>query len=78
VYAGDDQYFDCGGAFYSSADAGFQVVQPPVGATVDSLPQGAEQKVVNGTTYYLFGAAYYQPFYSGSSVIYQVVPDPTA
>jgi hypothetical protein len=48
-----------------------------VGASVDSLPEGAQPKVINGTTYYLFGAAYYRPFYSGSSVIYQVVPDPT-
>jgi hypothetical protein len=42
------------------------------------FPRGAQQKVINGTTYYLFGAAYYQPFYSGSSVIYQIVSDPTA
>jgi hypothetical protein len=31
---------------------------------------------IKGTTYFTFGGAYYQPFYSGSSVIYEVVAKP--
>ena len=32
---------------------------------------------VLGTAYFEFGGAYYRPFYSGSSVIYEVVAKPT-
>ena len=37
---------------------------------------GAVDQNINGTTYFIFGSAYYRPFYSGSSVIYQVVAKP--
>jgi len=40
------------------------------------LPSGAVDQNINGTTYFVFGGAYYRPFYSGSSVIYQVVAKP--
>jgi len=33
---------------------------------------------VNGATYFSFGGAYYQPFYGGSDVIYQIVSNPSA
>jgi hypothetical protein len=47
-----------------------------VGATVSTLPSGAVDQHINGTTYFTFGGAWYRPFYSGSSVIYQVVAKP--
>jgi hypothetical protein len=31
---------------------------------------------IKGTTYFAYGGAYYRPFYSGSSVIYEVVAKP--
>jgi len=44
--------------------------------TVTSLPNGAVSENVKGTAYFQFGDAYYRPFYSGSSVIYEVVAKP--
>ena len=55
---------------------GYKVIPPPVGATVTTLPNGAVDQNVNGTTYFTFGGAFYRPFYSGSSVIYEVVAKP--
>jgi len=70
---------DCGGAFYATAPngAGYKVIPPPIGSTVNTLPVGAVDRSINGTTYFTFGGAYYRPFYSGSSVIYEVVANPT-
>jgi len=52
------------------------VSPPPIGSTVSSLPSGAVDQNIHGTTYFVFGGAYYRPFYSGSSVIYEVVAKP--
>ena len=48
----------------------------PVGATVDSLPDGATSETVDGVAYFVFAGTYYRPFYSGSNVIYMVVANP--
>ena len=42
-----------------------------------SLPNGAVSETIKGTAYFRFGDAYYRPFYSGSTVIYEVVAKPT-
>ena len=76
VYVGSATDLDCGGAFYSTVQNGYQVVPPPIGSTVSALPSGAVDQNIDGTTYFVFGGAYYRPFYSGSSVIYQVVAKP--
>jgi hypothetical protein len=39
---------------------------------------GAVATTVNGATYFTFGGGYYQPFYGGSDVIYQIVSNPSA
>jgi hypothetical protein len=44
-----------------------------IGSTVTTLPNGAVDQNIKGQTYFVFGSAYYRPFYSGSSVIYEVV-----
>jgi hypothetical protein len=43
---------------------------------VTSLPDGAVAENIKDTAYFRFGDAYYRPFYSGSSVIYEVVAKP--
>jgi hypothetical protein len=55
---------------------GYKVIPPPVGSTVTTLPDGAVDQNIKGTTYFTFGGAFYRPFYSGSSVIYEVVAKP--
>ncbi|MFO1067620.1 MAG: hypothetical protein U1E14_03765 [Geminicoccaceae bacterium] len=44
---------------------------------MQTLPNGAIPDTIKGTTYYSFGGAWYQPFYSGSHVIYEVVAKPS-
>ncbi len=56
---------------------GYKVIPPPIGATVTTLPSGATDQNIKGTTYFAYGGAYYRPFYSGSTVIYEVVANPT-
>jgi hypothetical protein len=76
VYVGSATELDCGGAFYARVENGYKVSPPPVGSTVSTLPSGAVDQNIKGTTYFVFGDAYYRPFYSGSSVIYEVVAKP--
>lgn len=76
VYVGGVTDLDCGGAFYAPVAGGYQVIPPPVGATTWTLPDGAADENVGGVTYFAYGGAYYRPFYSGSSVFYEVVPNP--
>jgi len=77
VFVGPTAYNNCGGAFYKQVDTGFQIVPAPVGAIVNELPISATEITVNGVKYFIFGGAYYRPFYSGSSVVYQIAPNPT-
>jgi len=63
--------------FYKPAGQGYKIVQPPVGVLVTSIPEGAANVTVNGAKYFEFGGIWYRPFYSGSDVVYQTVPNPT-
>jgi hypothetical protein len=67
---------DCGGAFDAAVSGGYKVISPPVGATTCTLPDGAVNENIGGVTYFTYGGAYYRPYYSGSSVFYEVVPKP--
>jgi len=75
---GSSIYSDCGGIYYQQVGNGWQVVDPPVGAMITQLPEGAMEQNVSGATYYLYANAYFQPFYNGSDVVYMIVEDPTA
>ena len=55
----------------------YEVVAPPVGATVPYLPDESTEQTVNGKKYYVYEAAYYRPFVSDGETIYMVVSDPT-
>ena len=68
--------YNCNGAFYSAVGNGYAVIPAPVGALVTSLPSGAVDQTVGGTTYFTFGGAWYRPMYSGGSVTYLVVSKP--
>ncbi len=84
VCVNDKEYGYSNGAYCEAkppkeegADPTFEVVTPPPGATVDSLPDGATSETVKGTAYFVYASAYYRPFYSGSDVVYVVVEKPT-
>lgn len=55
----------------------YQAVKPPVGVTVPYLPEGAEEKTVDGKKYHVANGTYYQPFSNGGKTIYMVTDDPT-
>jgi hypothetical protein len=59
------------GTYYVETNGGYEVVQAPVGATVQELPKETQTVVVNETTnnYYYGGA-----FYEESEMGYTVVP----
>ena len=83
VYVNDQEYGYSNGAYYdvqASAEEGgdptFEVVAPPVGASVNSLPDGSSSETVDGTAYFVYADTYYKPFYSGSDVVYMVAEKP--
>jgi hypothetical protein len=69
--------YDCGGAFYSSVPNGYEVIPPPLGVNVPSLPNGAVDQTIGGVTYLTYGGAWYRPRYSAGGVIYHVVAKPS-
>lgn len=72
-YYGDAEYFYSGGLFYQYDNSEYTVVEPPVGAEVNSLPSNAQSIVINGEQYYEANGVYYQPITKDDgSTSYQV------
>jgi hypothetical protein len=55
----------------------YEVVKPPIGATVPYLPEEAKEQTIRGRKSFHAQATYYQPFSSEGETIYMVVEDPT-
>lgn len=62
------QYYD--GVFYQPDNGGYQVVAPPIGAIVPSLPENSVPVQVAGDTYYYFGGAWYYPVSNGYQLVH--------
>lgn len=60
------------GVFYEPANGGYQVVPPPIGAIVPSLPPDNVPVMVGDVTYYYYGGVFYLPGQDG----YQIVAAP--
>ena len=73
----EDGFFNADRQLTQFGRCGYKVIPPPIGSTVTTLANGAEAENVKGVAYFHFGGAYYRPFYSGSSVIYEVVAKPS-
>ena len=54
----------------------YEVVAPPVGATVPYLPDEAEEETIDDKSYFVYADTYYKPFVSDGETIYMVVEDP--
>lgn len=54
----------------------YEVVAPPVGATVSYLPDEAREETVGGKAYLVYEDTYYRPFASDGETIYMVVENP--
>ncbi len=57
-------------------DQSYEVVAPPVGATVPYLPDEADEETVKGKKYFVFEGTFYRPFSSDGDTVYMVVEDP--
>ncbi len=55
----------------------YEVVKPPIGATVPYLPEEAKEQTIKGRKYFHDKGTYYQPFSSEGETIYMVVEKPT-
>ncbi len=72
-YFGDYQYFYSDGLFYQYDNSEYTVVEPPIGAQIDKLPEGAQSIVINGQQYYELNGVYYQPVTKDDgTVVYQI------
>ena len=54
----------------------YEVVAPPVGATVPYMPEEADEETIRGTKYFVYEGTYYKPFAGDGETIYMVVEDP--
>ena len=61
------------GDFYKPTKGKHKVVEPPAGAVVSSLPDGASTVVIGGDTYFRHGRTYYKAESAEGSVAYEVV-----
>ena len=57
-------------------DHNYEVVAPPVGATVAYVPDEADEETISGKKYFVYADTYYRPFASDGETIYMVVEDP--
>ena len=57
-------------------DGSYEVVAPPVGATVPYLPDEADEETVEGKKYFVYEDTYYRAFASDDETVYMVVEDP--
>ncbi|MCC8425574.1 DUF6515 family protein [Mucilaginibacter sp. UR6-11] len=72
-YWGDAQFYYYGGYFYQQNNDQYTVVEPPIGAAVNSLPANAQSITINGQQYYELNGVYYMPVTrDDGSVVYQV------
>lgn len=72
-YWGDYQYFYSGGLFYTYDNDQYTVVEPPVGAEIDDLPNDAQSIVINGQQYYESNGVYYEPVTKDDGTIVYMV-----
>ncbi len=59
-YFGSLEYYYSAGAFYRPYNGGYQVVAPPIGAAVPTLPSNAQAIQIDGAQYYEASGVYYQ------------------
>jgi hypothetical protein len=75
IYAGGNPYYYHDGVYYrNNNNSSYEVVAPPLNATVSRLPSNAALTVINGQKYYQVGGTFYQEEFSGTGkTSYRVV-----
>ena len=57
-------------------DGSYEVIAPPVGATVPYLPDEVDEETVEGKKYFVYDGTYYRAFASDDEIVYMVIEDP--
>ena len=66
----DNQVYYDNGVYYTKTNGGYEVIQAPVGASVETLPKETEVVKVDETTNnYYYGGAYYEKSEMGYTVV---------
>ncbi len=62
VYSGSNPYYYNQGVYYRSQNSGggYEVVAPPLNATVNNLPANANVTIIDGQKFYQVGGTFYQ------------------
>jgi hypothetical protein len=72
-YWGGNPYFYSDGFYYQYNNDQYTVVEPPVGAAINTMPTDAQSIVINGQQYYEKNGVYYQAVTKADgTVVYQV------
>jgi hypothetical protein len=72
-YWGDAEYYYSNGYYYNYDNNQYTVVEPPVGAVINTLPTNAQSIVINNQQYYELDGVYYLPITkSDGSLGYQI------
>lgn len=75
VYVGSVPYYYNQGIYYRSYNSGgYEIVAPPLGASVNRLPSNAKVTIIDGQKYYELGGTYYQEeIAENNKIFYRVV-----
>lgn len=72
-YWGGYPYYYSDGLYYQYNNDQYTVVEPPVGAAINSMPSDAQSIVINGQQYYEKNGVYYQPVTKDDgTVVYEI------
>lgn len=70
----ENPYYYYNGTYYDEYESSYRVVAPPVGAIVESIPEGYETIVIDGETYYKVDDVQYKPVVQDNGEIwYEVI-----
>jgi hypothetical protein len=73
IYVDKHPYYYYAGTYYILKDEDYVVVQPPVGALVESVPKGGKEFVIQGNSYYEVDGIQYQAVLHDGAVWYKVI-----
>lgn len=75
IVIGNVHYWYYYGTFYRICDSTreYEVVVPPVGAIVESIPDGYEKLVIDGNTYYIVNGVQYMAIIYNGEIWYEVI-----
>lgn len=72
-YYGSDLYYYSSGYYYRQYNNQYTVVEPPLGAEISQLPDGADRITIDGQDYYELNGIYYLPVQrSNGTIVYRI------